>query len=184
VTTGRIRILFGVIRYQRQTKFTVSWLSPPSEKKIKKSFGNIKNSFIFVVVKSINNMYESVKEYHQFLRELEVKREEFLSNTKQKVKQQMDTFMSEHGWVRKGKGQKVTYTKKFNGKDVVIEFRCNYGKDYPSGLPEFVHDIRIPNSVDKIKMGYYFHWNDQDTSGVSLDVVMERMEVFYNNYTS
>ena len=130
-----------------------------------------------------NTMYESVKEYHQFFRELEVKREEFLTNTKESVNLQMDEFMSKHGWVRKGKGQKVTYTKNFNGKDVVIEFRCNYGKDYQGGLPEFVHSKSIPTTVEKLQMGY-FHWNDQDTSGWSLDVVMERMEVFYNKHTS
>jgi hypothetical protein len=128
-------------------------------------------------------MYESIKEYHQFLKKQDLEREVFLSNKEESVNLQMDEFMSKHGWVRKGKGQKVTYTKNFNGKDVVVEFRCNYGEDYEGGLPQFVHDIRIPNSVDKIKMGY-FHWNDQDTSGPSLDVVMERMEVFYNKYTS
>jgi hypothetical protein len=95
----------------------------------------------------------------------------------------MDIYMSEHGWTRKGKGQKVTYTKKFNGKDVVIEFRCNYRDDLSSGgLPEFVHDKSIPNSVEKVQMGY-FHWNDYNISGWSLDVVMERMEVFYDKYT-
>ena len=128
-------------------------------------------------------MYESIKEYHQFLKKQELEREVFLSNRKESVNLQMDEFMSKHGWVRKGKGQKVTYTKNFNGKDVVVEFRCNFREGYEGGLPEFIHDIRIPYSVDKIKMGY-FHWNDQDTSGPSLDVVMERMEVFYKNYTS
>jgi hypothetical protein len=128
-------------------------------------------------------MYESIKEYYQFLKKQELEREQFLSNRKLSVNLQMDEFMSKHGWTRKGKGQKVTYTKKFNGKDVVIEFRCNYRNDFgDGGLPEFVHDKSIPNSVDKVQMGY-FHWNDQQTSGWSLDVVMERMEVFYEKYT-
>ena len=127
-------------------------------------------------------MYESVKEYYQFINELEKQKEEFLLKTKESVNNQMDEFMSEHGWVRKGKSQKVFYTKQFNGKDIVVEYRCNYGKDFECGLPEFVHDKSIPHSVDKIQMGY-FHWNDQDTSGWSLDVVMERMEVFYDKYT-
>ena len=127
-------------------------------------------------------MYNSIKEYYQFINELEKQKEEFLLKTKESVNNQMDEFMSEHGWVRKGKSQKVFYTKQFNGKDVVVEYRCNYGKDFECGLPEFVHDKSIPNSVEKIQMGY-FHWNDQDTSGWSLDVVMERMEVFYDNYT-
>ena len=127
-------------------------------------------------------MYEKVKEYYQFLKELEKQKEEFLSNTIQSVNEQMDEFMSEHGWVRKGKSQKVSYTKKFNGKDIVIGYRCNYNKDFECGLPEFVHDKSIPTSTEKHQMGY-FHWNGQNTSGPSLDVVMERMEVFYNKYT-
>jgi hypothetical protein len=128
-------------------------------------------------------MYESIKEYYQFLNELKKQKEEFLLKTEESVQQQMNTFMSEHGWTRKGKGQKVTYTKKFNGKDIVIEYRCNYRDDFGNGgLPEFVHDKSIPNSIDKVQMGY-FHWNDQNTSGWSLDVVMERMEVFYDKYT-
>ena len=127
-------------------------------------------------------MYSSVKKYYQFLNELEKQKEERLSLVKSEVNNQMDMYMSEHGWVRKGKSQKVFYTKQFNGKDIVVEYRCNYGKDFECGLPEFVHDKSIPHSVDKIQMGY-FHWNDQDTSGWSLDVVMERMEVFYDKYT-
>ena len=117
-------------------------------------------------------------------------KEEFLSNTKESVQQQMDVFMSEHGWTRKGKvqtkkfTQKVTYTKKFNGNDIVIEYRCNYQDDFvDGGFPEFVHDKSIGNSIEKVQIRC-FHWNDQNTSGWSLDVVMERMEVFYNKYTS
>jgi len=127
-------------------------------------------------------MYGTIKQYYDFLEKQESERELVLSQTKIQVNNQMDEFMSEHGWVRKGKGQKVTYTKKFNGKDIVIEYRCNYGKDYDAGLPEFVHDKSIPNSMEKAQMGH-FHWNDHDTSGWSLDVVMERMEVFYDKYT-
>jgi hypothetical protein len=78
--------------------------------------------------------------------------------------------------------KKVWQIKKFNGKDIVIEYRCNYNKDYDAGLPEFVHDKSIPNSMEKAQMGH-FHWNDHDTSGWSLDIVMERMEVFYDKYT-
>jgi hypothetical protein len=81
----------------------------------------------------------------------------------------------------KGKS-KIRYTKKFNGKDIVVEYRCNYKNDFnDGGLPEFVHDKSIPNSIEKIRMGY-FHWNDQNSSGWSLDEVMDRMEKFYENY--
>ena len=127
-------------------------------------------------------MKSTINVYYDFLKKHETERVEKLSQVKSQVENQMDTYMSEHGWVRKGKGWKLTYTKKFNGKDIVVEYRCNYGKDYEFGLPEFVHDKSIPNSVEKIQMGY-FHWNDQDTSGWSLDEVTERMEVFYDKYT-
>ena len=129
-------------------------------------------------------MYNSIKEYYGFLKKQESEKEERLSLVKSEVNNQMDMYMSEHGWVRKGKGQKVSYTKKFNGKDIVIGYRCIYRDDFgDGGLPEFTHDKSIPYSVEKLQMGY-FHWNDHDTSGWSLDVVMERMEVFYNKYTS
>jgi hypothetical protein len=129
-------------------------------------------------------MYKSVKEYYDFLRKQETEREEKLSFVKKQVNDKMDEFMSEHGWVRKGKGQKIMYTKKFNGKDIVIGYRCNYNKDMgDGGLPEFTHDKSIPSGTERFQMEY-FHWNDQNNSGWSLDVVMERMEVFYNKYTS
>jgi hypothetical protein len=127
-------------------------------------------------------MYKTVKVYYDFLKEQEKQREDKLSLIKSQVGQLMDDYMSKYGWSRKGKGQKVTYTKKFNGKDIVVEYRCNYRSDFECGLPEFIHDKSIPNSVEKSQMGY-FHWNDQKTSGWSLDVVMERMEVFYDKYT-
>ena len=135
-------------------------------------------------------MYTTIKDYYSFLKKQKEEKENKLSKIKESVNQQMDVFMSEHGWTRKGKvqtkkfTQKVTYTKKFNGKDIVIEYRCNYQDDFvDGGFPEFVHDKSIPNSIEKVQIRC-FHWNDQDTSGWSLDVILERMEVFYNNYTS
>jgi hypothetical protein len=129
-------------------------------------------------------MYSTTKIYYDFLKKQELERELVLSQTKIQVNNRMDEFMSEHGWIRKGKSQKVSYTKKFNGKDIVIGYRCNYNKDMgDGGLPEFTHDKSIPNGTERFQMEY-FHWNDQDNSGWSLDVVMERMEVFYNKYTS
>jgi hypothetical protein len=128
-------------------------------------------------------MYATVKEYYVFLERQKEEKKNQLSMTTSLVNQQMDNFMSQHGWVRKGKSQKVTYTKKFNGKDIVIGYRCNYNDNLGNGgLPEFLHDRLIPTSIEKLQMGH-FHWNDHDTSGWSLDVVMERMEVFYNRYT-
>ena len=127
-------------------------------------------------------MYSTIKQYYDLLEKQESERELVLSQTKIQVNNQMDEFMSEHGWVRKNEGRKVTYTKKFNGKNIVVEFRCNYGKNYEGGLSEFVHSKSIPTSIEKLQMEH-FHWNDHDTSGWSLDVVMDKMEKFYNNYT-
>ena len=128
-------------------------------------------------------MYATVKEYYAFLERQKEEKKNQLSMTTSLVSQQMDNFMSQHGWTRKGKGQKVMYVKKFNGRDITIGFRCNYNDNLGNGgLPEFLHDRLIPTSIEKLQMGH-FHWNDQDTSGWSLDVVMERMEVFYNKYT-
>ena len=135
-------------------------------------------------------MYTTIKDYYSFLKKQKEEKENELSKIKESVNQQMDVFMSEHGWTRKGKvqtkkfTQKVTYTKKFNGKDIVIEYSCNYQDDFvDGGFPEFIHDKSIGNSIEKVQIRC-FHWNDQNTSGWSLDVVMERMEVFYNKYTS
>ena len=128
-------------------------------------------------------MYATVKEYYAFLERQKEEKKNQLSMTTSLVSQQMDNFMSQHGWARKGKGQKVMYVKKFNGRDITIGFRCNYNDSFgDGGLPEFLHDRSVPDTLEKIKMGH-FHWNDHDTSGWSLDVVMERMEVFYNRYT-
>jgi hypothetical protein len=129
-------------------------------------------------------MYLTIKDYYDFLEKLKKEKEDELQKTIQVVNLQMDKFMSGQGWERKGKGQKVSYTKVFNGKPIIIGFRCNLQDTLGNGgLPEFVHDKSIPNSIEKIQMGY-FHWNDQPTtSGWSLDVAMKRIEEFYNKYT-
>jgi hypothetical protein len=129
-------------------------------------------------------MYSTTKDYYIFLEKLKKEKEDELQRTTHMVNCQMDNFMSGQGWERKGKGQKVSYTKVFNGKPIVIGFRCNLQDTLGNGgLPEFVHDKSIPNSIEKIQM-CYFHWNDQPTtSGCNLDGVMERIEEFYNKYT-
>tara|TARA_R110000868_G_scaffold88964_2_gene247869 strand:+ start:2543 stop:2932 length:390 start_codon:yes stop_codon:yes gene_type:complete len=128
-------------------------------------------------------MYSAIKEYYVFLKKQKEEKKNQLSMTTNLINQQMDNFMSQHGWERKGKGQKVVYVKKFNGRDITIGFRCNCGDSLgDGGLPEFLHDRLIPDTLEKMKMRH-FHWNDCNTSGWSLDVVMERMEVFYNRYT-
>lgn len=129
-------------------------------------------------------MYSTTKQYYDFLKKQKEEKQAQLKMTINRVNEQMDQFMSQHGWARKGKGQKVMYTKKFNGKDIVIGFRCNLNDGFgDGGLAEFTHDKSLPNTIEKTQMGY-FHWNDQKNSGWSLDVVMERMEVFYNRHTS
>ena len=129
-------------------------------------------------------MYTTVKGYYEFLKELKKQKEEKLSMVIDSVNEQMTNFMLSRGWVRKGKGKKMFFTKNFNGKDIVIEYRCNYNDGFVDGAsPEFVHDKSVPNTIERLQMEH-FHWNDERNSGWSLDEVMERMEVFYNKYTS
>lgn len=129
-------------------------------------------------------MYSVTKQYYDFLEKQKKEKEFHLSMSIKIINAQMDQFMNQHGWKRKGKGQKVMYTKKFNGKDIVIGFRCNLQDGLgDGGLPEFTHDKSIPDTIEKIQIGY-FRWNDQDTGGWRLDVLIERMEAFYNRYTS
>ena len=129
-------------------------------------------------------MYSVTKQYYDFLEKQKKEKEFHLSMSIKIINAQMDQFMDQHGWKRKGKGQKVMYTKKFNGKDIVIGFRCNLQDGLgDGGLPEFTHDKSIPDTIEKIQIGY-FRWNDQDTGGWRLDVLIERMEAFYNRYTS
>lgn len=125
-------------------------------------------------------MYSTVQEYYKFLEKQKQEKKAYLLATMLNVNVQMDKVMSSHGWNPKGKG---FYTKRFNGKDITIQFRCSYQDGLADGgLPEFVHDKSIPVSTEKLQMGH-FHWNDHKTSGWSLDVVLERMEKFYHKYT-
>ena len=128
-------------------------------------------------------MYSAIKDYYAFLEKLKKEKEDELQRTIHMVNRQMDNFMSGQGWERKGKGQKVSYTKVFNGKPIVIGFSCNLQDSLGNGgLPQFTHEKPI-SGMDTAKMGY-FHWNDQPTpSGWSLDVVMERIEEFYSKWT-
>ena len=125
-------------------------------------------------------MYSTVQEYYRFLEKQKQEKKAYLLETMVAVNVQMDAVMSSHGWYPKGKG---FYTKQFNGKAITIQFRCSYQDGLgDGGLPEFIHDKSIPDSIEKLQMRY-FHWNDHKTSGWSLDVILERMEKFYNKYT-
>ena len=129
-------------------------------------------------------MYSTIKDYYEYLERLNNEKENERLRTSESVNAQMDIFMAEHGWERKGRGQKISYTKQFNGKPIVIGFRCNLlnGFAFEGGMPEFTHDKAIP-VVDSFKMGF-FNWNDNPRpSGTSLDEVMERMEEYYNDWT-
>lgn len=128
-------------------------------------------------------MYSTIKNYYEYLERLNNEKENERLRTSESVNAQMDIFMAEHGWERKGRGQKISYTKQFNGKPIVIEFRCNLQDSLGNGgLPEFNHDKSVP--VRELAKMTFFHWNDQPTpSGWSLDVVMERIEDFYSKWT-
>ena len=68
-------------------------------------------------------MYNSIKEYYGFLKKQESEKEERLSLVKSEVNNQMDMYMSEHGWVRKGKGQKVIggYVNDFSDESNILD---------------------------------------------------------------
>ena len=135
------------------------------------------------MVSNFKNMYTAIKDYYTFLEKLKRDKEDELQRTIHLVNWEMDNFMSGQGWERKGKGQKVSYTKVFNGKPIVIGFSCNLQDSLGNGgLPEFTHDKSVP--VRELAKMTFFHWNDQPTpSGWSLDVVMERIEEFYSKWT-
>jgi hypothetical protein len=96
-------------------------------------------------------MYNTVKQYYDFLRNQEEERQAFLEVTKNSVIEQMDVYMSNHGWTRMKGKSKIRYTKKFNGKDIVVEYRCNYKNDF-SKLNEnwgIKHIVYIINNLRK-----------------------------------
>lgn len=128
-------------------------------------------------------MYNSAKEYYAFLDEQKKERETRLTLTKNNVIDEMTVYMVRKGWVRMPSGYKVLYAKKFNNRIITVEFKCSFNESYKDcGYPEFIHDRSIPGSVELLRMGA-FHWNDQTSSGFSLETVMERIETFYEKYT-
>ncbi len=131
---------------------------------------------------------QKIKTYYTFLKTLDTQRQEFLENVSTETINDLTEYLNEYGWVRKGKGgglngtiiKNVKFTKKFKGNDVVIEFRCNFNKDFINGLSEFVHDKSLPRSIDVLQM-CHFNWNDDPcSSGWKLDVVMNRIETYYS----
>lgn len=129
-------------------------------------------------------MYNLVtKPYYNLLAEQERRKESALEIAKHELDVAMSSYMRGKGWARKNTSV-VKFTKIFNGKTIEIGFKCSFKDSYKNGgYPEFVHNKSIPHTVEVLRMGP-FHWNDQpNSSGWSLDVVMERMETFYDNYT-
>ena len=128
-------------------------------------------------------MIKTINQHIAFLQRQREERERHLATTLESVHSQMDTFMSGHGWTRQGNGKKVMYSKDFNGQPITIEFRIKIQEDLrEGGLPQFVHDKSVANLPGLIQASY-FHWNEQDRSGWSLNMVMDRMERFYQDHT-
>ena len=139
-------------------------------------------------------MLRNIRTYTEFLEKQNKERENFLNVVSTKIVDGLTDYLKGWGWERKGKsggltGDKikgVKYTKKFNGKDVTIEYRNNLRHDttwgglyYSTGYNEFIHDKSLGQSVEIIRMTS-FHWNDEDTSGWSLDEVLRRMDEYYS----
>ena len=152
---------------------------------------------IFVFTKNINDMsmLQNVGTYEEFLRKQKVERDTFSEIVSTKIVDGLTDYIKDFGWVRKGKGgglqgdkiKGVKFTKNFNGKDVVIEYRNNLRVDndglyYSKGYNEFVHDKSLTNTKEVYQM-LFFNWNDDTTSsGWSLDVVLQRMDDFYSKW--
>lgn len=152
---------------------------------------------IFVFTKNINDMsmLQNVGTYGEFLRKQKVERDTFSEIVSTKIVDGLTDYLKDFGWVRKGKGgglqgdkiKGVKFTKNFNGKDVVIEYRNNLRVDndglyYSKGYNEFVHDKSLTNTKEVYQM-LFFNWNDDTTSsGWSLDVVLQRMDDFYSKW--
>ena len=128
-------------------------------------------------------MLDTVNQHIAFLQTQREVREQHLNTILAMLYIQMDSFMAGHGWHRQGRGKKVMYTKTFNGQPITIEFRIKIDESIGAGgLPQFVHDKSVANLPGLIQASY-FHWNEQERSGWSLDQVMERMESFYQDHT-
>jgi len=140
-------------------------------------------------------MLQNVGTYGEFLRKQKVERDTFSEIVSTKIVDGLTDYLKDFGWVRKGKGgglqgdkiKGVKFTKNFNGKDVVIEYRNNLRVDndglyYSKGYNEFVHDKSLTNTKEVYQM-LFFNWNDDTTSsGWSLDVVLQRMDDFYSKW--
>jgi hypothetical protein len=150
-----------------------------------------------VFTKNINDMsmLQNVGTYQEFLKKQKEERDTFLEIVSTKIVDGLTDYVKGWGWERKGKsgglqGDKikgVKFTKNFNGKNVVIEYRNNLRIDndglyYSKGYNEFIHDKSLPNTTEVYQM-LFFNWNDDTTSsGWSLDVVLQRMEDFYSKW--
>ncbi len=79
------------------------------------------------------SMLQNIETYKEFLKKQKEERESFLEIVSTKIVDGLTDYLKDFGWVRKGKGgglsgdkiKGVKYTKNFNGKEVVIEYRNN-----------------------------------------------------------
>ena len=142
-------------------------------------------------------MLKNIESYEKFLEKQLVERQNFLKKLSTKMVDELTEHLKGFGWERKGKGgglsgdriKGVKYSKTFNGKVVVIQFRNNLrlGIDgrlhFSTGLNEFVHDKSFSQLIRKYNRSLdYFNWNGTDYSGWDLDVVLENIEKFYSKY--
>jgi hypothetical protein len=138
------------------------------------------------------SMLENIRTYKEFLQKQIEDRNNFLEIVSTKIVDGLTEHLNGWGWERKGKsgglyGDKikgVKYTKNFNGKSIVIEYRNNLRLDndglyYSGGYNEFIHNKEVGNSIEVFRMTQ-FYWNGETESGCNLDEVLQRMEDFYS----
>ena len=142
------------------------------------------------------SMLKNIETYREFLKKQKEERESFLEIVSTKIVDGLTDYIKDFGWVRKGNGgglsgdkiKGVKYTKTFNGKEVVIEYRNNLRLNidgrlhFSNGLNEFVHDKSFSQLIRKFNLSVdYFNWNGADEySGWDLDTIIKHIEKFYS----
>ena len=138
------------------------------------------------------SMLKNIQTYQEYLKKQKEERDLFSNVVSTKIVDGLTDYLKGWGWDRKGNGgglsgdkiKGVKYTKNFNGKDVIIEYRNNlridnWGLYYSNGFNEFIHDKSLGETLEVLRMRH-FYWNGEHTTGWDLDEVLRRMDEFYS----
>ena len=149
--------------------------------------------FVFTKNKMIMSMLKNIETYKEFLQKQIEDRDNFLEVVSIKIVDGLTDHLKGWGWERNKRksggltGDKikgVVYTKTFNGKEVLIEYRNNlrldnFGLYYTNGFNEFVH-CKSVNIIGGTPQMTHFYWNGETESGCNLDMILQRIDDFYS----